>query len=92
MEIIADRSFEKDFKRLPSVIKQELVRVYDILLAAQNQLTVTSMPQVKPMESNKAFHRFRLGEYRLGFYFKGKVLHLSRILHRKEMYRFFPPE
>lgn len=66
--------------------------VYDMLLAAQNQLAVTSMPQVKPMESNKAFYRFRPGEYRLGYYFKEKVLHLSRILHRKEMYRFFPPE
>ncbi len=91
MEIIADKSFEKDFKRLPSSIKSGMVHVYDVLSAAQNQWMVSSMPQVKSMVSNKGFYRLKVGDYRIGFYFKEDVLLLSRVLHKKEIYRFFPP-
>jgi mRNA interferase RelE/StbE len=90
MEVIADKSFEKDFKKLAAPIKSEVTKVYNVFLAS-GQLKITSLNQVTVIVKHKGFYRFKLGDYRIGFYFKGKVLHLSRVLHRKEIYRFFPP-
>lgn len=91
MEIIADKSFAKDFKKLPPPVKNELSRLYDAFSLEQNKSVIISMPQVKSMETSKGFYRYRLGDYRIGFYFTVQVLQLSRILHRKEIYKFFPP-
>ena len=81
----------KFFNKLPPQVKKELTRMYDAFSLEPNQLVIISMPQVKSMESNKGFYRYRLGDYRIGFYFAGQVLHLSRILHQKVIYKFFPP-
>ena len=34
--------------------------------------------------------RSRMGQYRIGFYYGNKTVELVRILHRKEIYRYFP--
>ncbi|MEO5570763.1 MAG: type II toxin-antitoxin system RelE/ParE family toxin, partial [Bacteroidia bacterium] len=36
------------------------------------------------------YFKIRFGDYRLGFYFKNETFTLERILHRKEIYRYFP--
>ena len=32
----------------------------------------------------------RIKDYRIGLYFNEETLYLVRILHRKEIYKFFP--
>ncbi|XZN91975.1 MAG: type II toxin-antitoxin system RelE family toxin [Microcoleus sp.] len=34
---------------------------------------------------------YRLGDYRIGFYFDGETVTFARVLHRKDIYRYFPP-
>ncbi|WP_373535044.1 type II toxin-antitoxin system RelE/ParE family toxin [Microcoleus sp.] len=36
-------------------------------------------------------YRFRVGDYRIGFYFDGETVTFARVLHRKDIYRYFPP-
>jgi len=36
------------------------------------------------------YYRIRIGDYRLGVEIKNSTLYLLRILHRKEIYKYFP--
>jgi len=42
------------------------------------------------MEGAKNAFRLRVGDYRIGLYLEGDSVVLSRVLNRKEMYRYFP--
>ncbi|MGH2412635.1 MAG: type II toxin-antitoxin system RelE family toxin, partial [Microcystaceae cyanobacterium] len=35
-------------------------------------------------------YRIRLGDYRIGLFIEGKTVTFARVLHRKEIYRYFP--
>lgn len=45
---------------------------------------------MKKLAGQTGAYRLRIGDYRLGFYWEGEKLTLARVLHRKEIYRFFP--
>jgi mRNA-degrading endonuclease RelE of RelBE toxin-antitoxin system len=42
------------------------------------------------MEAAKNAYRIRIGDYRVGFYLIKDEIIFSRVLNRKEMYRYFP--
>jgi mRNA-degrading endonuclease RelE of RelBE toxin-antitoxin system len=44
----------------------------------------------KKLTGFKAAYRIRMGQYRIGFYYENKSAELVRILHRREIYRYFP--
>ncbi len=85
MIVLVDKSFERDAKRLP---KDAQVRVKASIEKLRNsslqELNLTKMGGAK-----NAF-RLRVGDYRIGLYLEGESVVLSRVLNRKEMYRYFP--
>ena len=86
MNILIDKSFERDAKRLPIQVQQQLREVLEKLASA------TSLQEVSPtkMEGAKNAYRIRFGNYRIGLYLEGTDLVLSRVLDRKDIYKFFP--
>ncbi len=42
------------------------------------------------MKSSERYWRIKIGEYRLGLEKDGDKIILVRILHRKDIYRYFP--
>ncbi|MFN7259083.1 MAG: type II toxin-antitoxin system RelE family toxin [Cyclobacteriaceae bacterium] len=85
MIVLVDRSFERDAKRLP---KDAQVRVK----ASIEKLRNSSLQELNltKMEGAKNAFRLRVGDYRIGLYLEGDSVVLSRVLNRKEMYRYFP--
>ncbi len=85
MIILVDKSFERDAKRLP---KDAQVRVK----ASIEKLRNSSLQELNltKMEGAKNAFRLRVGDYRIGLYLEGESVVLSRVLNRKEMYRYFP--
>ena len=85
MIILVDKSFERDAKRLP---KDAQVRVK----ASIEKLRNSSLQELNltKMEGAKNAFRLRVGDYRIGLYLEGDSVVLSRVLSRKEMYRYFP--
>ena len=45
---------------------------------------------LKKLKGAKNFYRVRMGSYRLGMIIKGEEVTLIRLLHRKDIYKFFP--
>lgn len=86
MKILIDRSFERDAKKLPQSVQLKVKLAIDSILKASN----LSSLQVTKMEGAKNAYRVRVGDYRIGFYLEDEIIVLSRVLNRKEIYRYFP--
>lgn len=86
MKILVDKSFERDSKRLPIQVQQQLKAILQRLAEAESiqQLDVTKM------EGASNAYRLRFGNYRIGFYLETGSVVLSRVLNRRDIYRYFP--
>jgi mRNA interferase RelE/StbE len=86
MKILIDRSFERDAKRLPIDIQQRVKKLIEQLQISET----TSDLKAEKLAGAQNAYKIRMGDYRIGFYKEGDNLILSRILNRKEIYRYFP--
>lgn len=86
MKFLIDRSFERDAKKLPREVRRDLSSWLAQISEAEslNQLPVTKL------SGSTSAYRLRIGNYRIGFYLEGDTLILSRVLDRKEIYKYFP--
>ena len=84
-------TFLKDLKRLKGSREYEKIRritLEDVL--GWDELSGRS--QVKKLSASDNAYRLRIGDYRIGFFWDGSTITFARVLHRREIYRFFPPE
>jgi mRNA interferase RelE/StbE len=88
MKIGFDKRFEKDFDRVPLEIQNA------VKCTIQNVIKINSTKEIsnfKKLTGFKKHFRIKIGNYRIGIYEDEEgILIFSRILHRKEIYRFFP--
>lgn len=87
MKIIADKSFEKDLFKLDKKQKQDVANLIQLLKQIENLSEITS---IKKLSGFKNLYRIRLGNFRIGFRLDGDQIILIRILHRKDIYKYFP--
>ena len=88
MNIRIDETFEKDLRKIKSkpLDKKVALLIHEIIAAKG----LTDIRNVKLLKGSDIHYRIRLGDYRVGLIFSGNTVILVRILHRKEIYRFFP--
>ncbi len=81
--------FLKDLKKLKhtEVFSEIKTLCFDLL---PQYKTLDEMHDLKKIIGHKNFYRMRIGNYRIGFRFEGNVIYLDRVLHRKEIYKYFP--
>ncbi len=88
MKTLFRKSFERDIKKLKeSSIRLAVLKAIEQVEAATELLTV---PEVKKLSGSANAYRLRVGEYRVGLYLDGDTVEFVRLLHRREIYRFFP--
>lgn len=87
MKVTATRNFEKSLKECPLPIQRRANDVYQKLLACKKISDVVSLEK---LSGYKTYYRVRIGTYRMGFELVGDEIELRTIIHRKEIYRFFP--
>jgi mRNA interferase RelE/StbE len=86
MILLIDRSFEKDAKKLPAEVQQRLKEIINLIQQSSNFSDLNA----EKLSGSKDAYRIRLGNYRLGIYKEDNKVILSRVLNRKEIYRYFP--
>lgn len=88
MKIGFDKRFEKDFDKMPSEIQKS------IKISIQNVIESNSAKEIsnlKKLTGFKNYFRIKVGNYRIGIYLENEdTIIFSRVLHRKEIYRYFP--
>jgi mRNA interferase RelE/StbE len=83
-----ESSFARDLRRVRDRrLRERIAHVIEQLEAAKDLQEVEGVKKLKDAEGA---YRLRIGDFRLGFLLKDRVVILVRFLDRKEVYRFFP--
>jgi mRNA interferase RelE/StbE len=53
-------------------------------------LTFEEITNLKKLKNYENAYRIRIGDYRIGCVYDGEIVTFQRVLHRKEIYRYFP--
>jgi mRNA interferase RelE/StbE len=89
MKIAFRKSFAKDLKKHR---KEEnlLSRIREIILEIEVAETLSSIKNIKRLKADGPYYRIRTENYRLGLIVEAETVIFVRVLHRKEIYRYFP--
>ena len=88
MIVKIDASFEKDIKKIKD--KLILLKLKGIIEFCLDVQQLSQIPNAKKMTGFKNYYRIKLGDFRIGIRIENDEIIFERILHRKEIYRFFP--
>ena len=88
MEVKFTKPFEKDLKAMTN--KSAVLKIDEIIEAVKITDSLSNFPGLKILKGYKDCYRIRIGNFRLGLQLDGKVIWLARLMHRKEIYRYFP--
>lgn len=80
--------FNKDLEKL------EIDHVRNVALKAIYMVDKANhfadIPNIKKLRGHKDAYRIKIGDYRIGLFIKDNVAEFARIMHRKDIYTFFP--
>ncbi len=90
METLFERSFLKDLKRIKDFsLKKKIESQLEEIKKAHDK---RELKQLKKMEGFKNAYRIRIRDYRIGIFIEEEKVIFVRILHRKDIYNYFPKE
>lgn len=88
MIVKIDKSLMKDIRKINSEsINNKLAKV---IIEIQKANKIADISNLKKIQGTRNYYRIRMGNYRLGMIIKKEEVEIIRILHRKEVYRYFP--
>jgi mRNA interferase RelE/StbE len=88
MKVLFERSFLKDINTLTNTKLKK--QIEQIIIEMESAVTISELGNSKKMKGHKSAYRIRIGDYRLGFFYENDIVTITRILHRKEIYKYFP--
>ena len=88
MNVEFRKSFEKDLNNLrDESLMQRIQAVIEEVEEAENLGYLSNLKKVK---ADGNYYRIRVGDYRIGMAVEENIVIFVRVLHRKEVYRYFP--
>ncbi len=88
MNVLFRESFAKDLRALKD--KTLLGRIRALVENVEKAGTLAEVAGVKKLRGGEAYYRIRVGDYRIGLTLEQDVVVFVRVLHRREVYRYFP--
>jgi len=82
-------SFLKDLKALKSTPKYGAIKNL-VFKEIPGCSSLGEVKNLKKLKTSDNAYRLRIGDYRIGFFFKDDSITFARVLHRREIYRSFP--
>ncbi len=87
MKVEIRSSFVKAAKKLPADQQQ---KVAEIIIQMEKAKTIRELTDCKKMTGFKTAYRFKLQNYRIGLFYAKGIIELTTVLHRKDIYQYFP--
>ena len=88
MKVLYKKTFLKDIEHLPSDARGSVYHeAFEVIPALSS---ILEHEHIRKLSGYKTFYRIRVGSYRIGIELRGDAVVFYRVLHRKEIYRFFP--
>ncbi|MBN1484894.1 MAG: type II toxin-antitoxin system RelE/ParE family toxin [Chloroflexia bacterium] len=88
MRVLFEASFARDLQRIRN--KKLLDRVQKLIDEIKAAAALDEIKHLSKLKGTETFYRIRLGDYRVGVEIIQDRVVLVRILHRKDIYRYFP--
>ena len=88
MNVRFKASFAADVQALRD--KTLLERVRGLIAQVESAESLAEIPNLKRLRGGGSYYRARLGDYRIGLAVDESVVVFVRVLHRREVYRYFP--
>ena len=88
LQIQINKTFLKELSQIPSSSR---IRIENFVFKESGAIKkLNDIPNIQKLKGYKHYYRIRFGEYRAGISFRNEVLTFERILHRKDLYKYFP--
>jgi len=88
MEVVYKNKFLKQLDKIKlQTTKDKLIQFIEQVKEAE---TITDLEKVKKMKGFDTAYRYKMGDYRVGFFYEDGVITFAAFMHRKEIYTFFP--
>lgn len=88
MEVHFDRKFLKDLVKIPF---KDRIKIEQFVFEDCDKLdSFWSLKSAEKLKGYTNFYRIKLGNYRIGIKYESNVVIFERVLHRKDIYRYFP--
>ncbi len=89
MKVGFKRSFVKDLRRVRDRgLEARVKTAIELVEEAQN---LQEIQDIKKLRSGDRYYRIRIADYRVGLVLEGDTVIFVRFLHRKDVYKYFPP-
>lgn len=88
MKVEFHSKFNKDIKAIKKAeVKQSIEQT---ILTVEEAPSMNDVPNLLKMKGAENAYRIRIGVYRIGLIKDGDTLVFIRVLHRRDIYRYFP--
>jgi mRNA interferase RelE/StbE len=77
-------------KRSREYSKDLLLRIKAVVEEIENTDNLSAVSNIRKLKAGGDYYRVRVGDYRIGFMESEGVITFVRVLHRKQIYRYFP--
>lgn len=88
MNVDFKKSFTRDLKKVKDKTLLQLVK--DAIEEVEQGLNLQAIGNLKQLKGGGSYFRIKIGDYRIGLKLEGDIVMFVRVLHRKEIYRYFP--
>ena len=88
MDIKVNRRFLKDLIKVPVNERMKIERL--VFEVSSTLESIESAGIFEKLKGYKSFYKARFGNYRIGVSYSDDTLIFQRVLHRKEIYKYFP--
>lgn len=88
MKVEFKNSFAKDLQRIKGEkIKEQVGKVIEQVEGVDD---LQGLRTLKKLHGVNNYYRIKMGDYRIGLIVEKDVIVFVRLLHRKDIYRYFP--
>ena len=88
MEVRYNKKFLRELANLPEPTREKAENF--VFHQIKSWSTLKEIPKIKKLSGYKYYYSIRLGQYRAGVRIENNILIFERIMHRKDIYKYFP--
>ncbi len=88
MEINYRKIFLKDLSVLPKEYRDKIEKLVFEIIPKGDKSEI--FERISKMKGYDGYYKIRIGMYRVGIRFQHDMLEFQRVMHRKDIYKFFP--
>ncbi|MBX2899649.1 MAG: type II toxin-antitoxin system RelE/ParE family toxin [Cyclobacteriaceae bacterium] len=87
MIVLYNKKFLKDLAAIPEI---DRLKIEQFVFNEARTIKSFHGLRSEKLQGYKNYYKVRFGNYRVGLKYENNILSFERVLHRKEIYKYFP--